>query len=182
MVALRLPVADGVKVALIVQLAPAASVLGLSGHWLVGVKSPGLVPVMVTLVMVSGAVPLLVTVTDCDALVVLIVCVPKLRAVVLRVTAGAIPVPLRATVCGLPLALSAIDKVALRFPDALGVKVALIVQLALAASVLGLSGHWLAGVKSPGLVPVRETLVMVRSAVPLLVSVTDCDALVVLIS
>ena len=44
--------------------------------------------------------------------------------------AGAIPLPLRATVCGLPLALSVTDRVPLRVPVAVGVKLTLILQLA----------------------------------------------------
>lgn len=45
------------------------------------------------------------------------------------------PLPERVTVCGLPVASSAIESVALRVPAAVGVKVTLIVQLALAARV-----------------------------------------------
>jgi hypothetical protein len=46
------------------------------------------------------------------------------------------PVPLRATVCGLPEALSVIDSVPLMTPVALGVKVTLIVQLAVDATLV----------------------------------------------
>src|ERR1700694_2310344 len=95
----------------------------------------------------------------------------------LRVTTGAVPVPLNATVCGLPLALSAIDSVAARLPAAVGGKVALTVRLAPAASVFGLSGQAWPGVKSPGLVPPTVTLLIVSGALPLLVTVTDCDPL-----
>src|ERR1700674_5026931 len=151
-----------------VQFAPAAIVLGLSAQLLVRLKSPALVPPTETLAMVSGAVPLLVTVTVCAPLVVLIVWLAKVRLPVLRLTAGAVPVPLNATVCGLPLASSAIETLAVRLPVAVGVKVALIVQLAPTASVLGLIGQPLLGVKSPGLVPPTLTLPMVSDAVPLL--------------
>jgi hypothetical protein len=68
--ALRLPLAVGLKVTLIVQFAPAASVLGLRGQVLVCAKSPALVPLIPTLVMVSAAFPLLVSVTVCAPLVV----------------------------------------------------------------------------------------------------------------
>ncbi len=44
------------------------------------------------------------------------------------------PVPDNATVCGLPAALSVIFKIALRAPVVVGLKVTLIVQLALAAN------------------------------------------------
>ena len=44
--------------------------------------------------------------------------------------AAAIPLPLRAAVCGLPLALSVTDRVPVRVPVAVGVKLTLILQLA----------------------------------------------------
>jgi hypothetical protein len=43
--------------------------------------------------------------------------------------AGATPVPLKLTVCGLPLALSLMESDALRVPTAIGVNVTLIVQV-----------------------------------------------------
>jgi hypothetical protein len=99
----------------------------------------------------------------------------------LSVTAGAgtTPVPLSATLCGLPAALSLMLMALLRLPLADGVKVTLIVQLAPAANVLGLMGQVLVCAKSPVLVPVSVILVIVRAAVPLFVSVTDLAALVV---
>ncbi len=97
-----------------------------------------------------------------------------------RKALAAAPVPLRATVWGLPGALSAIEMLAVRLPVAVGVKVALMLQLALTASVLGLSGHVLLELKSPALVPLRVMLLMVSGAVPVLVRVTDCVPLVVL--
>ena len=178
--ALRVPVAVGVKVTLIVQEALAASVLG---QLLVWAKSPALVPVSAMLLMVRSALPLLVNVTAWAVLVVLTCWLPKLRLVGLKLTAGAamvVPEPLKATVCGLPAALSVMDTLALRVPVAVGVKVTLMVQEAPAASVLELLGQVLVCAKSPLLVPVRPILLMVRAAVPLLVRVTVCAALVVL--
>ena len=67
--ALRPPVAVGVKVTLIEQLAPAARVLEPLGQVLVWAKSPLLVPLRAMLLMVKAAVPLLVNVTVCAALV-----------------------------------------------------------------------------------------------------------------
>ena len=58
--AARLPLAEGVKVTLIVQLPPAATELP---HVLVWAKSLALVPVTVTLVIVNVALPVLVRVT-----------------------------------------------------------------------------------------------------------------------
>src|SRR5207237_2751834 len=99
----------------------------------------------------------------------------------LKLTPGAlVPLPLKATVCGLPVALSVILTLALRVPVAVGVKVALMVQEAPAASVLELLGHVLVWAKSALLVPVRAMLLMVRAAVPLLVNVTVWAVLVVL--
>jgi hypothetical protein len=60
-VALRVPVAAGVKVTLIVQLEPAAT---LDPQVLVCVKSLALVPETETLVTLNAAFPLLVRVTD----------------------------------------------------------------------------------------------------------------------
>ena len=53
------------------------------------------------------------------------------------------PVPLRATDCGLPEALSVKVRLALRLPVAVGEKVTLMVQEAPAASVLELLGQLL---------------------------------------
>ncbi len=89
------------------------------------------------LLIVSVAVPLLVSVTACAALVLPTCWLPKLRLVLERVTAGAAgatPVPVRLTLCGLPAALSVIDTVPVRVPVAVGVNVTLIVQLAAAAT------------------------------------------------
>ena len=179
--ALRLPVAEGENVTLIVQFAPAANVLGLSGQEFVWAKSPALIPLTAILLIVSAAVPLLVSVTDLAALVVPTSWLPKLSDVGLSVTAGAgvTPVPLSATLCGLPLALSLTVTLALRPPFAEGVKVTLMMQLTPAASVFGLSGQVFVWAKSPAFAPLSETLVMVSAAVPLLVSVATCAALVV---
>ena len=106
---------------------------------------------------------------------------PKLSEVGLSVTAGAgvTPVPVSGRLCGLSAASSAILTLALRAPFAEGVKVTLRMQFAPAASVFGLMGQVFVWAKSPALVPLTETLVMVSAAVPLLVSVTVCAALVV---
>src|SRR5947209_18957050 len=92
--ALRVPVAVGVKVTLMVQEALAASVLELLGQVLVWAKSPALVPVRPMLLMVRAALPLLVSVTAWAVLVVLTCWLPKLRLVGLRLTPGAVVVVL----------------------------------------------------------------------------------------
>lgn len=70
--ALRVPVALGLKVTLMVQVAPAASGPEPTGQVLVWAKSVALVPVRLIPLMASGAVPLLVSVMDWAALVVLV--------------------------------------------------------------------------------------------------------------
>ena len=61
--ALLVPVAVGLNVTLMAQLALAARVEGLKGQLLVWAKSPLLVPVMLMLAIVSAELPLLVRVT-----------------------------------------------------------------------------------------------------------------------
>ena len=85
------------------------------------------------------AVPLLVSVTGCAELVVFSVWLLKVRLPGDSVTAGALaaaPVPVRLTVWELPDALSVIVTIPVRVPVAVGVKVTLMVQFALAAKEL----------------------------------------------
>jgi hypothetical protein len=94
----------------------------------------------------------------------------KLTLIVLRLTLGAVPVPLKLTVCGLPLALSVSVRLPERLPVAVGVNVTLITQLALAATgALVLQVVPLAAIAKS---PVAAMLVKLRGAVPLLVTVT----------
>ena len=91
------------------------------------------------LLIASVAVPLLVSVAGCAELVVFSVWLLKLRLVGDSVTAGApatAPVPVTLTVWGLPGALSVIVTIPVRVPVAVGMKVTLILQLALAAKEL----------------------------------------------
>jgi hypothetical protein len=64
--AVRVPLAEGLKVTLTTQLAPAATELPQLLLW---AKSPAFVPLTVMLDTVSEALPGLLTVTDCAALV-----------------------------------------------------------------------------------------------------------------
>ncbi len=82
-----------------------------------------------------------------------------------------VPVPVRETDCGLPLALSAIDTLAERLPVAVGVNVTLTVQSFPIATLLQVS----VSVKSP----LATILVIFNGVVPGLCRVTDCAALVV---
>ena len=82
------------------------------------------------------------------------------------------PIPETEIVCGLLPALSVIVTEPKRLPDAVGVNVTLMVQLVPAATLVG---QLLSCAKSP----VGDTLVMTKAALPVLVKVTDCAALVV---
>lgn len=162
----RLPLAVGLKVTLIVQLAPAVKVLPQLFVW---AKSPLLEPVIPIPPMVSAAVPVLLSVTVCGALVERTATLPKFRLVGDNAAEATSPVPVRAAVWGLPEALSLTESVALRVPPAVGVKVTLIVQLPPAATD---EPQLLVWEKSPLFVPVTEMLVMLSAVLPELDSVT----------
>src|SRR5712692_6764301 len=122
------------------------------------------------LVMVTVIEFRLVTVTICYELVLPTATVPKFREV--GETTTDCPVPERATVCGLPGALSLNDNVPLRAPFLVGVNVTLTAQFAPAATVAPqvLLEIW----KSP----LAVMLEMFSVALPTLVSVTVCGGLV----
>src|SRR3989442_800853 len=183
-VALRIPVASGVKLTLIVQLAPGATEPAPLGQVLPAAKakSAACAPVMVMLVRFSGASPLLVSVTFCAALVVPTRCSPNALLVAESVAVGGVtPGPVSDTDCGLPPASSVMVTVAVRALAAVGVKVGLRTQLAPAASVAPLMQVVPeASAKSPALVPPSTAVAMLRGAVPLLVRATVCTGLGVL--
>ena len=85
-------------------------------------KSLGLVPVMLGTMLFSGAVPVFESVAASADEVVPVSVLGKLSAG-LREAAGAVPVPLSATVCGEPDALSATESVAEKLVAEAGVKV-----------------------------------------------------------
>lgn len=116
-VPVRLPVALGENTMDAVQLAPAASVLGLSGQVVVSVKSLGL---RLMLVILSVVVWLLVSVTICAGLAVPSACPANVSAEAFNEAANR-PVPVKLTV-GLALALVLTVNVPLRVPAAEGVK------------------------------------------------------------
>ena len=88
------------------------------------------------LVMLKAALPVLLSVTVWAVLVVPTDWLPKARLVGERGSKGAVPVPERLTVCGLPLALSVMLTEAVKLPLAAGVNVTLMVQLLPAATEL----------------------------------------------
>ena len=92
-------------------------------------------------------------------------CAAKVKEAGERLTTGAVPVPVRLTVWVAGLALSVMVKEPLREPLAVGVKVTLRVQLALAAR---LAPQVLVWEKSP----LTVMLVMLRVALPVLLRVT----------
>src|SRR3989454_10060903 len=185
-VAARAPGAAGVNVNVKVQLADAATGPPASGQGVVPepatAKSPGLAPAGVMVVRVGLAVPPLVRVTVWARLLVVPTrWLPKATLFADNVTAGAMPVPVRVIVCGLPEASSTMFSVALRIPVASGVKLTLIVQLAPGATEPAPVGQVLSAVmpKSAACAPVMVMLVRFSGAPPLLVSVTLCAGLVV---
>ena len=86
------------------------------------------------------------------------------------------PDPDRDTVCGLPAPLSVTAKDATRLPVAVGVNITAILQLDPAASELPQVSF---SVKSPALVPEIARLLIASAALPVFVSVIDCDELVI---
>src|SRR5215467_10544831 len=96
-----------------------------------------------------------------------------------RFTAGAdadAPVPVKPTVCGLPLALSLIVRVPVRVLIAAGVNFTLIAQEVPAATDVP---QLFVCAKSLAFVPVMAMLVMLSGAFPVLPNVTAWAALVV---
>lgn len=168
---MRVPVAPGVKVMLIMQLFPAfTDVQGLFEM----LKSFKFVPPIDAPETLRVAVPVFCTVTFCAELVLPTNCPEKVRGDGDNVAAAAGPLPVRLTVCGLFPALSVIVSVPVRVPDTVGVNVTLMVQLPFAATEVP---HVLFGVaKSPEV----AMLVIVTALLVKLLSVTDCGELVVL--
>src|SRR5205807_1141352 len=128
---------------------------------------------------VKAAVPVFVSVTVIGVLVVASGWLPKPRLVGANPTPGAVPFPLSVMICGLPPASSASDSVPVRAPEAVGVKVTLMVQVPPAAKVAGLVGQALAPVLVAATSPARPNALIVKAAVPVFVSVTVIAVLVV---
>jgi len=124
------PAAAGLNSTETEQVAPAAS--DVEQVFAEIRKEVAPVPVIASDVRVSAAVPEFFTVTICAAVVTPTVVDAKVRLVGVRVTAGvaATPVPVRATVCGDPVALSAIDSEAANAPAAAGLNSTDTVQVA----------------------------------------------------
>src|SRR5579862_266390 len=108
--AVRVPVAEGLKMTEMEQLEPAAT---LDPQVLVWVKSLALEPETATLVTLNDALPVLVTFTDWAELAAPTGWLANARELVERLTAqaAAVPVPEKFTFWVLILALSVIVKV-----------------------------------------------------------------------
>lgn len=121
----RTPVAVGLKVSETMQLPLAASVAPQLFEAIA--KSPALAPPSAMPLMFKRAPPVLPMVTVIAALVAPCAVLGKpIVPLGVKVTTGAlggVPVPVKATNCGLPLALSATARLAVRAPVADGVKV-----------------------------------------------------------
>ena len=135
-------------------------------------------PVTAMLVMDNAAVPVLVMVTYWDALEEPTATDPKERLVADRVTgaAGATPAPESAMLCGEPIALSVMTILAVSAPATVGPKCPWMVQLAPTARLVP---QLFANTNEEASVPVTAMLVMDNAPVPLLVTTTVCDALMV---
>ena len=92
----------------------------------------------------------------------------KVRLVGERLTPGAVPVPLRLTLCGLLPVLSVMLSKAVRLPVVEGVNNTAIVQCLPAARELA---HVLVSAKSLALAPASAMLEMLKAEVPVLLRV-----------
>jgi hypothetical protein len=131
------PVAAGLKVTVMLQLDPAAT---LVPQVLVWENDVGFVPAMLMPCPVpfrlSAPVPVFLSEMAWVAAEEPTVVLAKVRVAGVRLTAGAVPVPVRDAVCGEPLALSATLTVAFSDPAAAGLKVTVMLQLAPAATLV----------------------------------------------
>jgi hypothetical protein len=132
-VAVRVPVVLGVKVTVIVQL-PVVAANAAVVHVLVCVKS--VAGEIDTLDTVSAALPVLLKVSDCVADDDPTTVGAKVRDAGdgLKSASPAVPVPVSVATCGWFAALSTTATAPFWTPAAVGVKVTVTVQLALAAS------------------------------------------------
>ncbi len=145
-------------------------------------KSLAFAPLSATFEILKLAVPVLVTVSVCAALVVLRSWLVKVKPGEDKLATGPVPVPLKPTVWVLPvtaLLLSVKISDALRLPAALGVNVTLTVQVPWGATLDPVQVSALLA-KSPASVPLIAAVEILRLAVPVLVIVSVCAALVVL--
>jgi hypothetical protein len=126
-------------------------------------------------VAVSVELPLPVVLVSCTTVMAEL---PNVRLLGERLTAGAsddVPLPVKLITWGLPEALSVIVMLPDWAPVAVGVKVTLIEQVPFTGRVDGLMGQLFVCANCV----LAAMLEMLSAALPVLVSVTDCDPLVV---
>jgi len=172
-VAVRIPPAVGLKVTLMVQWAPTAT---LAPQLWVRAKLVELAPDTVMPVTFKVALPVLARVIACAALVVPTAWLAKVRVEGEALALVVAIVPETATVCGLPVSLSVMVTSAVRVPAAVGLKVIVMEQLAPAATF---DPQLLLWVKSLAFVPDSAILVILKVRFPELASVIACAALAV---
>lgn len=170
-VAASAPLVDGVKTTEMVQFPPAATLVPQVLVWL---KLPAFAPARAIEPMVNAMFPLFVTVTVCAALALPTVWPAKVSDVALKVAVARLPVPLSATLCGEPDALSAMLNAAVRAPAVLGENATEMVQLPATATLAPQVFVWL---KLLAFVPVSAIEAIANEAVPVLVRVTVCAVL-----
>ncbi len=172
------PTAVGVNLTVMTQLAPAATLVPQVFVWEkeLALAPPMLMPSPVPL-RVRAPVPVFFKVTVWVAADVPVVVPANVRLAGVKVTAGAVPVPLNVAVCGDPLALSATFTAAVCEPDAAGVNLTAMVQLAPAATLVP---HVLVWENDPAFVPVMlmpcPAPFNVSAAVPVFLRVMLCAA------
>ena len=175
-VAVRVPVAVGANLMLTAQLEFASRSGGQVFNEMT--KSFGFVPAIETLLMCSDVLAWFVSVTDCGPLVVPTVREANVSAAGETVTM--VPVPVKATVCGLAPPLSVKLRVADSVPTMEGRNCNDTVQLVFPAIVLP---HVFAAIKkSSALVPPTAMEEIAKLAEPWFVRVTVFDPLVVFTS
>ncbi len=147
---------------------------------------PASVPVRAMLATLSGAPPLLAIAMFCAALVVVVGVPGKARLVGDGVAVGGVrPVPERLTTCVVGVASSVIVSVAVKGFAVAGVNVTAMVQVLpgevelIAAPAMQVVPAPLTMAKSVGFVPPNTTVPILSVALPLLVTVMVCAALVV---
>ncbi len=173
--AFRVPLATGWNTTVTVQVEAAAR---LEPQVLpVMAKSAEPDPVIRMLLMLTGVAPVLPSVTVWPELALPKAVSGKERLAGATVTADAPPVPDNATVCGLLLAALVSVSVAVRLPEAAGVKVTFTVQVERAARLE--PQVLLARAKSPAFAPEMVTLLMAMAIGLALDKVTACGADVV---
>jgi hypothetical protein len=170
-VAVRAPVAPGVKATLTVQVAPGATAAAQPA----AVKSAAFAPPTVSPVMFSGLLPGLDTVTVWAAEVLPTSWSANVRAAGATAICACTPVPVSAIGAACTSAFDAMVRPAVFAPVVPGVKVTLTVQLPPGAT----DAAQPVAAKAAASVPSRVTAVTSSAAVPVLVTVTGCAAEVV---